>query len=317
MKLKGIHHVSAITANAQANVAFYTEVLGLRLVKKTVNQDDPSMYHLFYADTKGTPGTEFTFFEIPMAGQTYPGTNCISETSFRVPNDRALLFWKQRFEQYDVSHSEICQSAGRATLPFTDGEGQRLRLVSDEQDVGVAGGEPWEKETIPMEAAIKGLGPVQLTVQLEQATADLLTNVMGYRMKERFSEDGLTPIVVYETGEGGTGTELHVVEQPGVPNERPGRGSVHHVAFRVADEAQLRNAIGQLTKARIPNSGLVDRFYFQSVYFREPNGIVFELATDGPGFTTDEPLESLGESLALPPFLESKREAIEAKLKPI
>src|SRR5690606_33544175 len=118
-------------------------------------------------------------------------------------------------------------------------------------------------------------------------------------------------------GEGGTGTELHVVEQPGVPNERPGRGSVHHVAFHVADEAQLRNAIGQLTKARIPNSGLVDRFYFQSVYFREPNGIVFELATDGPGFTTDEPLESLGESLALPPFLESKREAIEAKLKPI
>lgn len=319
MQLKGIHHVSAITANAQANVDFYTKVLGLRLVKKTVNQDDPSMYHLFYADAKGTPGTELTFFEIPMAGRTYPGTNSISETSLRAPNDKALLYWKQRFEQFAVKQENIQQHAGRATLAFIDFEGQRLRLVSDENNDGVAGGEPWEKSSVPNEVAIIGLGPVQLTVRNEAMTAEILTTVMGYRWKGRFSSaiHGQSEIFVYETGEGGTGSEIHLVEQPDLPVERPGRGSVHHVAFRVADEEQLRSSIGQLTKARIPNSSLVDRFYFKAVYFREPNGILFELSTDGPGFDVDEPMERLGETLALPPFLEVKREEIEAKLKPI
>ncbi|ARK23647.1 ring-cleaving dioxygenase [Sporosarcina sp. P37] len=319
MKIKGLHHMSAITANAKKNLDFYTNILGMRLVKKTVNQDSSSMYHLFYADEKGNPGTDVTFFEIPLAGQTYKGTNSISLTSLRVPTDQALVYWKSRFEEFHVSHEEIREQAGRSVLPFTDFEGQRLLLVSDEHNEGVAGGVPWEKSPVPQEYGIIGLGPSRLTVENAEETDELLTNILGFHKKGSYPSEteGQPDIVIYETAEGGTGAEIHVEHRTDLPRERPGRGSVHHIALRVEDEKELHAFIDKLNENGIPNSQYVDRYYFRSVYLKDPNGLTIELATDGPGFDTDEELEFLGESLALPPFLENRREEIESRLKPL
>jgi glyoxalase family protein len=319
MELKGIHHVSAVTAEAPENFNFYTKVLGLRLVKKTVNQDDTSVYHLFYGDEKGNPGTELTFFEFPMTARNREGVSSISALSLRVADDESLRFWKRRFEQFQVDHDEITDRAGRATLAFRDHEGQRLVLVSDENNTGVASGNPWDKSPIPVEHGIRGLGPVQVTVADAEPTVLVLTELMGFRRKGQYPSllKGQPDVLVLETGEGGTGAEVHVEERHDLPREQMGRGGVHHVAFRVDNEEELRQWIQRIREARFPNSGFVDRFYFRSLYFREPNGILFELATDGPGFDTDEDIHHLGESLALPPFLETKREQIEAGLKPL
>jgi len=319
MQLKGIHHVSAMTANAKLNVDFYTKVLGMRLVKKTVNQDDTSVYHLFYGDERGNPGTELTFFEIPNAARNHEGVSSISALSLRVKDDGALHYWAKRFEELGVEHEEIKERAGRATLAFQDPEGQRLILVSDENNVGVAAGVPWEKSVVPREHGVTGLGAIKLTVRMAEPTAIVLTELLGFRKASQYASPvpGQPDIIVFETGEGGSGAEVHLEERSDLPPERLGRGGVHHVAFRVEDEEELREWITRIRSARFPNSGFVDRFYFRSLYFREPNGILFELATDGPGFDTDEHIDHLGESLALPPFLEPQREQIEAKLKPL
>ncbi len=314
--LKGQHHVSAITKDAKKNYEFYTKVLGLRLVKKTVNQDDTSVYHLFYADERGNPGTDLTFFEIPNAGRTYYGTNSISTTSLRVRDDKAIQYWKERLAEFNVDHDEISYESGRATLAFRDFEGQRLMLVSDEQNEGVAGGRPWDRSPVPVEYGIVGLGPVYLTVSKLGNSVQILTKVLGFREKRKYVHND-HEVVVFETGEGGTGAEVHIQERSELPAERPGRGSVHHVAFRVENEEELRKWVDYLKQLRIPNSGLVERYYFKSLYFREPNGILYELATDGPGFEGDEDFEHLGERLALPPYFEEQRESIEAKLKPL
>ncbi|WP_077324322.1 ring-cleaving dioxygenase [Virgibacillus siamensis] len=319
MNLRGIHHVSAITANAKNNYRFYTEVLGLRLVKKTINQDDPSVYHLFYADEQGNPGTDFTFFEIPNAGHTYAGNSSISTTALRVPDDQSLEYWIDRLDSYNVDHDGITEQYGRKLISFRDPEDQRLALVSDEKNNGVAGGTPWDKSPVPNEKGIVGLGPVTLTVKDPEPTFNVLTDLLTFKQTGSYSstEGNQEDVLVFETGEGGTGAEVHLKIQPDLPRERPGRGSVHHVAFRVDNEEELAVWRDRVKEARIPNSGLVDRFYFKSLYFREPNGILFELATDGPGFTTDEDPDHLGETLALPPFFENQRDEIEAKLKPL
>ncbi|SDJ33361.1 ring-cleaving dioxygenase [Salimicrobium halophilum] len=312
MEIKGIHHVSAITKYAQDNYDFYTEVMGLRLVKKTVNQDDPSMYHLFYADAEGNPGTDFTFFEIPMLGNTYEGTNSISTTSLRVPSDEALSFWQKRLEEDELSVEPIITRFGRQMLFFRDPEDQRLALVSDENNQGVAPGVRQETDDIPYEYAIQGLGPVYFTVPALEPTEQILVDILGF---EKIDEE--ENIHRFSAGEGGTGAEIHVIEDSSLPRERPGKGSVHHAAFRVHDKDELEKWVQRIQEAGLVNSGLVDRYYFQSLYFREPNHILIELATDGPGFDTDEPMDSLGESLALPPFLEERREDIENNLKPL
>ncbi|GIP24486.1 ring-cleaving dioxygenase [Paenibacillus sp. J22TS3] len=319
MELKGIHHVSAITANASQNYEFYTKVLGLRLIKKTVNQDDTGVYHLFYGDEEGNPGTELTFFEIPMAGQNREGVSSISALSLRVPSDQALSYWKERLAKHGVDQDEVTQIAGRAALPFRDREGGRFILVSDENNTGVAGGRPWPKSPVPQEFGIVGLGPVRLTVQDPKPTTAVLEELLGFRRKGQYPSlvSGQPDILVFETGEGGSGTEVHVEERNDLSRERLGRGGVHHVAFRVDNDEELHAWISKIGEVQFPNSGYVDRFYFHSLYFREPNGILFEFATDGPGFATDEEMEHLGESLALPPFLESRRAEIEAKLKPL
>jgi len=319
MELTGIHHVSSLTANAENNLDFYTRILGLRLVKKTVNQDNTSYYHLFYGDEKGNPGTELTFFEIPNMAPKHPGTNSISSISLRVPTDEALTFWSGRFQELGVDHDAITERFGKSVLAFRDSEGHQMALISDENNSGAPAGNPWIKSGVPKQYGIVGLGPVTLTVRYLEPTVQVLTEVMGYRKAGKYqaSESPYQDIHVFETGEGGNGTEIHVEQRKDLPEERQGRGSVHHVAFRVKDEGELHQWVDRIQDDGFRTSGFIDRFYFRSLYFNEPNGILFELATDGPGFGQDESLDSLGETLSLPTFLEPHRKEIEAKLTPI
>lgn len=318
MNLEGIHHVSAITANADQNHDFFTRILGMRLVKKSVNQDSTSSYHLFYGDAVGTPGTDMTYFDIPMAGRTYPGVSSISNTSLRVKNDEALHFWAERFKEFQVPHGKIDNVFGRRTLTFQDFEGSRLMLTVDD-GAGIPYGVPWTESDIPEDFAIVGLGPVTLTVRKKDKTADVLTEVLGFRHIGSYPPkvEGMKDILVFSTGKGGPAGEIHVEERTDLPPERPGRGSVHHVAFRVKRIEDYSKWNEYLLSKGFMTSGEVDRYYFKAIYFREPNGILFELSTDEPGFATDEPVEALGEKLALPPFLEPKRKQIEASLRPL
>lgn len=309
--LLGQHHVSIFTKDAVQNVDFYTNTMGLRLVKKSVNQDNPLMYHLFYGDATGSPGTELTFFELPAAAATRPGTNSISAIGLLLADDKSLLYWQKRFEDLQVAHEGITVSGGRPALPFTDPDGLKLVLIAAEEGDIPSLWKRWEKSTVPVEHQILGLGPIELTVSHPEKIEQTLVKLLGYRKMP--AVEGMD---IYQTAEGGASGEI-AVKKLTAPQQKPGRGSVHHLAVRVADEAELREWIRAIESWPFATSGLVDRYYFQSVYFRESNGILFELATDGPGFTADEPVEALGEDLALPPFLESRRAEIEAALKPI
>lgn len=311
MQLTGIHHLTAITAQAGKNHHFYTQVLGMRLVKKTVNQDDVSAYHLFYADGLASPGTDVTFFDWP-ASPERRGTRSIVRTALRVANQDTLAWWKQRFTELGVQHSEIETRDGRLTLDFEDPEGQRLSLLVDG---GVGPSNPWDASTVPAEHQIRGLGPITMSVPNLEPTDRVLKEVLSFRAARTFVWLDRT-VQVYEMGDGGPAAELHVVIEPDAPIARQGAGAVHHVAFRTPDD-QYTAWQERLSKLRVPSSGPVDRFYFRSLYFREPNGILFEIATDGPGFTADEPLATLGQSLSLPPFLEPRRSSIEAGLQPL
>ena len=326
MQLTGIHHLTAISAKPRENLAFYTGLLGMRLVKKTVNQDDVSAYHLFYADGKANPGTDLTFFDFPAAPE-HRGTNSISRTGLRVAGEASLKFWRKRLKEAGGHVGDIVEVDGRLTLPFEDGEGQRLVLVDDG---GAGPSSPWERSPVPAEHQIRGLGPIVLNVADVSRTAAVLTDVMNMRrvrdyaapdakaqMKAQVKAQVKVQVHVFAMGEGGPAAELHVIDGKDLPLARQGAGGVHHVAFRTPDETQYHAWTARLNELRIPNSGEVDRFYFRSLYFREPNGILFEIATDGPGFASDEPIDKLGESLALPPFLEPRRAAIEAGLKPL
>jgi glyoxalase family protein len=316
MELGGLHHVTAVTTRAAENVAFYTEVLGLRLVKKTVNQDDVSAYHLFYGDEIGRPGTEMTFFDWSGIRPHVPGTGTISSTAFRVPDYAALEWWAGRFKELGVAHEAIEKRNGRATLRFTDPEGQRLELVHDEAQ-GVPGGTPWEKSPVPREAFIRGLDSVELTVKNHSPTSVVLTDVMGFHKAEEYEEDG-HKVATFEVGPGGPGARVRLVERSDLPLHRfVGAGGIHHVAFRTPDEEEHVAWRERLAKAGLGVTPVIDRYYFKSIYFREPGGVLFEIATDGPGFATDEDVEHLGEKLSLPPFLEGQRRQIEANLKPI
>ncbi|MEW6637938.1 MAG: ring-cleaving dioxygenase [Actinomycetota bacterium] len=316
MELGGLHHVTAVTTRAKENVEFYTRVLGMRLVKKTVNQDDVSAYHLFYADEIGSPGTEVTFFDWPhlRVAPNHAGAGEVSTTELRVRGREALEYWAQRLRDHGIEHGGI-RGDGRPHIAFTDPEGQRLRLA-DDAGGGVEGGIPWRESPIPPRFAIRGLGAVDLTVREAAPTAWVLVEVLGFRLAAEHRENGAR-ILVYEVGPGGPGAEVRIVERPDAPWAHLGRGGVHHVAFRVSDAEEQRE-----WRERIRRSGLgvtlqIDRYYFRSIYFREPGGVLFEIATDGPGFATDEDPDHLGERLSLPPFLESRREEIEARLEPI
>jgi len=314
MQLTGIHHVTAVTADAPGNHAFYTGALGMRLVKKTVNQDDVSAYHLFYADALASPGTDLTFFDWPVERERR-GTHSIVRTGLRVAGAGTLDWWARRFAELGVAHSGVVERDGRGTLDFEDFEGQRLSLIDDG---GADTAHPWARSPVPADRQIRGLGPVTISVPELRMTDLVLTRVMGMEPVRDYPTPGnpASRTHVYRMGTGGAGAELHVAVEPDLPPAGPGAGGVHHIAFRIPD-ADYDAWTDRLAHVRLPSSGPVDRFYFRSLYFREPNGILFEIATEGPGFATDEPLESLGEKLALPPFLEPQRRRIEAGLKPL
>ncbi len=316
MELGGIHHVTAVTGNASRNVAFYTQALGMRLVKKTVNQDDLSAYHLFYADGVGSPGTDMTFFDWSQAGPTRPGIGTTTTTALRVPSRAALAWWVARLDEYGVSHSGIVTADDRARVTFTDPEGQSLALVDDG---GVSfDGVPWQEGTVPPEMAIRGFDSVSLTVRTLAPTAHILTDILGFRQTGEYTATaGGERVVVFETGGGGPGATVYVTEQPTMDDAQVGIGGVHHVAFRTPNDAEQHAWRERIAAVGLRVTPEIDRFYFHSIYFREPGGILFEIATDGPGFATDEPISSLGASLALPPFLEGQRASIEAGLRPI
>ncbi|MFS4438144.1 ring-cleaving dioxygenase [Paracoccaceae bacterium GXU_MW_L88] len=312
MQLTGIHHLTAITADAPANNRFYTETLGLRRVKKTVNQDDTSAYHLFFADGAGSPGTDLTFFDWPVAPERR-GTHSISRTGLRV-NESSLDYWAERLRGEKLSTGEITTLDGRGSLDFEDPEGQRFRLTADQPGES----HPWEKSPVPAEHQIRGLGPITISVPELERTEQMLTLVMNMeKVRDYPSPDGEGHVHVYRMGDGGPSAELHVAVQPGLPVARQGAGAVHHVAFRTPDVASIHKWAEKLTALRVPSSGEVERYYFRSLYFREPGGNLFEIATDGPGFDVDEPRETMGEALSLPPFLEPRRTQIEAGLKPL
>lgn len=313
MELTGIHHLTAVTANAAANHRFYTQVLGMRLVKKTVNQDDVSAYHLFYADGLASPGSDLTFFDWPVT-RARRGTHSISRTGLRVGKG-TLDRWRARLAENGVAHEAPGERDGRALLDFEDGEGQRLTLVEDDAPGHDVLGHAWAKSPVAPEMQIRGLGPITISVPNLKPTEAVLINGLGMRAARDYAGEGGARVHVYEMGPGGAAAELHVAVEPGLPAAVQGAGGVHHVAFRIPD-ADYDAWTDRVRSLRLPRNGPVDRFYFRSLYFREPNGILFEIATDGPGFTADEPLETLGEKLSLPPFLEGRRREIEEGLKP-
>jgi glyoxalase family protein len=313
MDLTGVHHLTAITANAARNYVFYTQTLGMRLVKKTVNQDDVSAYHLFYADGEATPGTDLTFFDWP-APREQRGTNSIVLTGLRIAGHTSMRWWTQRLSKAGIAHAMV-QRMGRNQLDFEDPEGQRLSLLDDG---GSGEGHAWIDSSVPVEYQIKGLGPIFLSVPTLKPTEQMLIDVLGMQSIAHYQWSTEGPTVhVYQMPSGGPAAEVHVKVEPDSPRAAAGAGGVHHVAFRTPDEEQYQGWIDRLKQLHVPSSGPVDRFYFRSLYFREPHGILFEIATDGPGFTADEPLEALGQRLALPPFLEAQRSSIEAALKPL
>ncbi|ANU09674.1 glyoxalase/bleomycin resistance protein/dioxygenase [Planococcus antarcticus DSM 14505] len=311
-ELKGIHHVTAITSSAEKNYEFFTYVLGMRLVKKTVNQDDIQTYHLFFADDKGSAGTDMTFFDFPNIPKGTHGTNEIYKTAFRVPTDKALAYWIKRFDKYDVKHKGIQDVFGKKTLSFDDFDDQQYMLVSDENNEGVASGIPWQNGPVPLEFAITGLGPVHIRIADFDSLKEVLESAM--LMREIAKKDAFH---LFEIGEGGNGAQVIVEHNKLLPSGRQGFGTVHHAAFRVADTSVLQEWIDRMQNLGFSTSGYVDRFFFESLYVRVAQGILFEWATDGPGFMGDEPYETVGEKLSLPPFLEPKRDEIEQLVRPI
>ncbi|HKG92020.1 MAG TPA: ring-cleaving dioxygenase [Gemmatimonadaceae bacterium] len=318
LNLTGIHHLTAVSASIRQNHRFYTQTLGMRLVKRSVNQDDVSAYHLFYADARGTPGTDLTFFDWPVPRERR-GTRSIARTSLRVAGAETLDWWKRYLDEQQVAAGQVVERDRRLTLDLEDAEGQRLSLVDDGRDPRAGEPNPWERSPVPAEHQVRGLGPIVLSVPSLKPTDQVLQRVMNMRPAREYAhpENAKHTVHVYEMGPGGPHAELHVAVQPDVSAHSPGAGGVHHVAFRTPTFDEYEAWAERLNSLGVPNSGEVDRYWFRSLYFREPNGILFEIASDGPGFTVDEDPATLGEKVVLAPFLEPHRSEIVANLKPI
>lgn len=314
LRLGGIHHVSAISAHIGRSHEFYTRVLGLRPVIRTVNQDDTTMYHLFFGDGIGSPGSDMTVFDIRGAAREHRGNNSITRTNFRVSGGDTLDWWASRFDELGVARSAIAARGGRRVLDFDDAEGTPLALVYDD---GQGDAFPWDRSSVAAERQLRGLGYTEITVPLLAPTDRFLTEALGLQRDRVYavSDEGSHEAHVYVMGNGGANAEVHVHVRDDLSRARYGAGGVHHVALRVPDAQRMEHWVARLDAAGYRNSGIVDRHYFTSVYVREPNHVLFELATDGPGFEVDGPLD--GERLSLPPFLEPRRSEIEAKLQPL
>jgi glyoxalase family protein len=307
MTSSGLHHVTAISGPARRNLDFYTRVLGLRLVKKTVNFDDPGTYHLYYGDETGQPGTALTFFPWDGVRPGRVGLGETQETALRVPL-RSIGYWTERLVTANVAHEAPQRRLGETVLPFKDPDGMAFALV------GVEGAEAepgWSTGEIPAEHAIRGFHGVTLLLRDAGPTAAILTDVFGFR--EVASEGSRTRFAAASDAKLGRFVDLWAVGS-GVRGFQ-GAGSVHHIAFRAADDAAQAEMARKLRQTHgLPTTEQRDRNYFRSVYFREPGGVLFEIATDDPGFAYDEPVATLGQDLKLPPFLEASRSEIEAVL---
>ncbi len=305
--IAGIHHVTAMAGDPQANVDFYTGVLGLRLVKKTVNFDDPGTYHLYYGDEVGHPGTILTFFPWPLARRGVQGAGQATVTSFSVP-EGSLGYWTERLSRLGVTFDGTRRRFEEEVLTLLDPDGLRLELVArgGDQRSGWVGG------PVPEQHAVRGFDGVTLTEWNLGGTESVLAGTLGFR---RVGEEGER--VRFEAGSGGGGTRVDVLASPAAARGHVSAGTVHHVAFRAADEADQLAWREAVAGSGLHVTPVLDREYFHSIYFREPGGVLFEIATDPPGFTRDEPVESLGTALKLPPWLEASRARIEAELPPI
>lgn len=304
-QVTGLHHITAIASDPRQNLDFYTRVLGLRFVKKSVNQDDPGTYHLYYGDYAASPGTILTFF--PWAGlrRGRPGTGQAYATAFSVPAG-SLPFWQERFTKLDVKQQPIETRFNDQVLPFADPDGLLLELVATSETDSRP---PAPAKDVPAGFAIRGFHSSTLALTDATATAAVLTETMGYRLAGQSGHR-----TRYTAAQGGPGTYVDLLTDPALPRGLNGAGTIHHVAFRVADAAQENTAREILLKSGLQVSPVIDRAYFRSIYYREPAGVLFEIATDGPGFAIDEPLEKLGTILGLPPHLEPHRAEIEAAL---
>jgi glyoxalase family protein len=307
-RVHGLHHITAIAGPAQENLDFYAGVLGMRLVKKSVNQDDPGTYHLFYADAEGRPGTDLTFFPWTHLAPPRLGHGLTIEVSLEVPND-TLPYWGDRLEKYGAQIDRVDTRFGNRVLPLIDPHGLKLALVESAPDAKRLFS-PWDGSPVPPERQIRGLFGAQIWEREAAPTAEFLTGTLGF---ERLgSENGWT-----RYGFADADGVVDIREMPGARRGAWGIGAVHHLAWRVPDEPRQLE-IRQLVEAagRRPTP-VIDRFWFKSVYFLEPGGVLFEVATDGPGFAVDEDPAHLGEELVLPPFLESRRAEIERVLPPL
>jgi len=305
--IRGLHHITAIAGPAQQNLDFYVEVLGMRLVKKSVNQDDPGTYHLFYADAEGHPGTDLTFFPWAELAPSREGYGMSSEVALAVPPD-SLGFWQERLITKGVQVFEIETRFGERALPLADPHGLRIALVESQNSLGRTFA-PWKQSPIPAEHQIRGLETARIVERDLEETVAFLTEGMGFA--KIGEEDGW---MRYGLGEGKSGAYADLRAAPQMSRGAWGTGSIHHLAWRVEDaDHQLQVRQHVLHKGAQPTP-VIDRFWFKSVYFREPGGVLFELATDGPGFHVDEEMDSLGETLVLPPWLEPNRRAIEKVL---
>lgn len=306
-EITGVHHVTALAKSPRDNHDFYTRVLGLRFIKRTVNHDDPMTYHLYYADTIGSPGSVLTHFPHPQAARSTHGTNEIRRTVLAVGRG-ALDFWKDRLERLGIVAS-TSERFGRVRLEFADPDGMELGIVEDDVD-GV--GEPWEGPGVPAAHAIRTVDTVTLRVADAEETARFLTETLGFTPGP---EDGDRRLLIL--GDGAAGQRLELIGDASGSQQPMGAGTVHHVAWRVPDGDAQRAVMESLEHANTATTGVIDRLYFQSIYFRVPGRVIFEIATDGPGFTVDEPLEELGSALRLPPWHEGQRGRIEARLEPL
>jgi len=304
--VKGLHHITAISGKAQENVDFYAGVLGMRLVKKSVNQDDPSTYHLFYADAAGHPGTDLTFFPWDQMAPPLMGHGLAVEVQLEIPAG-SIRYWGERLEKYGAKASAVHQRFGVDVLPLIDPHGMHVALVAHYTGRSF---EPWRDSSVPIERQIRGLYGARLWERSAAATAEFVEKTMGF--EKLGEEDGWARY--------GFRDHAGVIDIRETPSERRGRwgvGAVHHLAWRVDDDRHQLDVREQVEEGGASATPVIDRFWFKSVYFKEPGGVLFELATDGPGFAVDEDPAHLGESLVLPPFLQPYREKIEAVLPPI
>lgn len=305
MKLNGLHHITAIASDPRKNVDFYTRVLGLRFVKKSVNQDDPGTYHLYYGDYTGSPGTILTFFPWSGLRRGRPGTGQAYSTGYSIPAT-AMEYWTKRLSDLGVGTEPISDRFGEKVITLFDPDGLRLELIATSEDDSR---EPAPSNDVPREHAIRGFHSSTLALVDANETAHVLTATMGYR---QVATDGHR--TRYTVADGGPGTYVDLLTDPALPRGLNGAGTIHHVAFSTSTDDSHKIAHREIETSGLHVSPIIDRAYFKSIYYREPGGVLFEIATDEPGFAIDEPVETLGQRLGLPPRLEPYREQIEAAL---